>query len=232
MEASTHTETKPCPSWPRTPPANAVRDARPRPCRTASFAILIRAASALSFLSLSSFSSRARTSSNSSLPPAKSPTSAPPSSNRRRPKLPHLSSFLLSPSDTSPDRRTTGKQGFSGRRPSMAIELHLDVELLAPATIFFVQRLKSKLGEALMLVLSSFLRVPRVSALDSWCRRRRHAVARCELHVRVPAPRCCARRLRPLPRPSRRPTLLLANLAEPPAMALRHLRPVVSLLFS
>ena len=35
-----------------------------------------------------------------------------------------------------------------------------------------------------------------------------------------------------LPRPSRRPTLLLANLAEPPAMALRHLRPVVSLLFS
>ena len=42
----------------------------------------------------------------------------------------------------------------------MAIELNLDVELLAPATIFFVQRLKSKLGEALMLVLSSFLRVP------------------------------------------------------------------------
>ena len=37
----------------------------------------------LSFLSISSFSSRARTSSNSSLPPAKSPTSAPPSSNHR-----------------------------------------------------------------------------------------------------------------------------------------------------
>ena len=60
----------------------------------------------------------------------------------------------------SPDRRTAGKQGFSGRRPSMAIELHLDVELLAPATIFFAQQLKSTLGEALMLVLSSFQRVP------------------------------------------------------------------------
>ena len=79
----------------------------------------------------------------------------------------------------------------------MAIELHLDVELHRPATVFFVQRLKSKLGEVLMPVLFSFLRVPRVSVLDSWCRRRRHAVARCELHVRVPAPRCCARRLCP-----------------------------------
>ena len=47
----------------------------------------------------------------------------------------------------------------------MAVELHLDVELLAPATVFFVQRLKSKLGEVLILVLSSFLRVPIVSAL-------------------------------------------------------------------
>ena len=47
----------------------------------------------------------------------------------------------------------------------MAVELHLDVELLAPATVFFVQRFKSKLGETLMLVLSSFLRVPRVSTL-------------------------------------------------------------------
>ena len=47
----------------------------------------------------------------------------------------------------------------------MAVELHLDVELLAPATVFFVQRLKSNLGEVLMLMLSSFLRIPRVSAL-------------------------------------------------------------------
>ena len=47
----------------------------------------------------------------------------------------------------------------------MAVELHLDVELLAPATVFFVQRLKSKLGDVLILVLSSFLRVPIVSAL-------------------------------------------------------------------
>ena len=47
----------------------------------------------------------------------------------------------------------------------MAIELHLDVELLVPATVFFVRRLKSNLGEALMLVLSSFWHVPRVSAL-------------------------------------------------------------------
>ena len=42
----------------------------------------------------------------------------------------------------------------------MAVELHLDVELLAPTTVFFVQRLKSNLGEVLMLMLSSFLRVP------------------------------------------------------------------------
>ena len=47
----------------------------------------------------------------------------------------------------------------------MAVELHLDVELLAPATVFFVQRLKSNLGEVLMLMLSSFLCVPRVSVL-------------------------------------------------------------------
>jgi len=42
----------------------------------------------------------------------------------------------------------------------MAIELHLDVELLALATVFFVQQLKSNLGEVLMLILSSFLCVP------------------------------------------------------------------------
>ena len=47
----------------------------------------------------------------------------------------------------------------------MAIELHLDVELLAPATVLFVQGLKSNLGEVLMLVLYSFLHVSRVSAL-------------------------------------------------------------------
>ena len=39
----------------------------------------------------------------------------------------------------------------------MAIEIHLDVELLAPATVFHISRLKSNLGDALMLVLSSFL---------------------------------------------------------------------------
>ena len=42
----------------------------------------------------------------------------------------------------------------------MAIKLHLDVELLAPATVFFVQQLKSNLGELLMFMLSSFSRVP------------------------------------------------------------------------
>ena len=47
----------------------------------------------------------------------------------------------------------------------MAVELHLDVELLAPATVFFVQRLKSNLGEVLMLMLFSFSRVPQVSTL-------------------------------------------------------------------
>jgi len=41
----------------------------------------------------------------------------------------------------------------------------LTVELLAPAIILFVQQLKSKVGVALMLVLPSFHRVPRVSAL-------------------------------------------------------------------
>ena len=131
------------------------------------------------------------------VPPAKSLTSAPPSSNHSHPKLPHLPRSLPSPLELSSDRRIAGNRGSSGHRPSMAIEPHLDVELHRPATVFFVQRLKSKLGEALMLVLSSFLRVPQVSTLDSGCRRRRHAVARCELHVRVPALRCCARRLRP-----------------------------------
>ena len=137
--------------------------------------------------------------SSNELPSAKSPTSAPPSSNRRRPKLPHLSSFLLSPSDMSPDRRTAGKQGFSGRRPSMAIELHLDVELLAPATIFFAQQLKSTLGEALMLVLSVFPHVHKVSALvprhaaagRGACRRRTPREALAPPHatfVRAPEP--------------------------------------------
>ena len=45
----------------------------------------------------------------------------------------------------------------------MAIELHLNVKLLAPATVFFVQQLKSNPGE--VLVLSSFLHVPRVFVL-------------------------------------------------------------------
>ena len=58
----------------------------------------------------SSFSSRARTSSSSSLPPAKSPTSAPPSSNRRQPKLPHLSSFLLSHFDMRPTAARPGNK--------------------------------------------------------------------------------------------------------------------------
>jgi len=71
----------------------------------------------------------------------------------------------------------------------MAIEPHLDVELHRPATVFFVQRLKSKLGEALMLVLSSFLRVPRVSALV-------HGVATAAMLLfvegRLRLPLCCA----------------------------------------
>ena len=166
--------------------------------------------SALSFLSLSSSSSRARA---ARVPPAKSLASAPPSSNHSHPKLPHLPSSLPSPLELSSDRRIAGNRGSSGHRPSMAIEPHLNVELHHPATVFLVQRLKSKLGEALMLVLSSFLHVPPVSALDSWCRRRRHAVARCELHARVPARVAVRASSAPLPRPSRRPTLLLASLA-------------------
>ena len=71
----------------------------------------------------------------------------------------------------------------------MAIELHLDVELHRPATFFLVQRLKSKLGEVLMLVLSSFLRVPRVSVLV-------HGVATAAMLLfvegRLRLPLCCA----------------------------------------
>jgi hypothetical protein len=99
-------------------------------------------------------------SSSSSLPPAKSPAFATPFSNRRQPQLLHLPSYLPNPLDLSFAHCLTGNRGFPGRWPSMAIELHLDVELLAPATVFFVQQLKSNLGEVLMLMLSSFLRVP------------------------------------------------------------------------
>ena len=151
--------------------------------------------SALSFLSLSSSSSRARA---ARVPPAKSLASAPPSSNHSHPKLPHLPSSLPSPLELSSDRRIAGNRGSSGHRPSMAIEPHLDVELHRPATAFFVQRLKSKLGEALMLVLSSFLRVPRVSALVPEPCRRRHAAARRKPRARASVPR---RRAPPLPQP-------------------------------
>ena len=91
----------------------------------------------------------------------------------------------------------------------MAIELHLDVELLAPATIFFAQQLKSTLGEALMLVLSSFQRVPRFSALVPEPCRRRQAAARREPRSRASGP---CRRAPPL-----RPALL--NLPSPAALS-------------
>jgi len=102
----------------------------------------------------------------------------------------------------------------------MAIELHLDVELLAPATVFFVQRLKSNLGEVLMLMLSSFSRVPQVSTLV-----RGVAVAVILLHAasytRAPL-HCAAVRagfVRPH-RPSRRPALPLVGLAVSGALPL------------
>ena len=71
----------------------------------------------------------------------------------------------------------------------MAIELHLDVELHRPANVSFVQGPKSNLGEVPMLVLSSFLRVPRVSTLV-------HGVATTAMLLfvegRLRLPLCCA----------------------------------------
>ena len=71
----------------------------------------------------------------------------------------------------------------------MAIELHLDVELHRPATVSFVQGPKSNLGEVPMLVLSLFLRVPRVSVLV-------HGVATAAMLLfvegRLRLPLCCA----------------------------------------
>ena len=43
-----------------------------------------------------------------------------------------------------------------------AAEIHLVVELVAPATIFFAQRLKSNLGDALVLMLPLFCEFPRL----------------------------------------------------------------------
>ena len=71
----------------------------------------------------------------------------------------------------------------------MAIEPHLDVELHRPATVSFIQGLKSNLGEVLVLVLSSFLRVPRVSMLV-------HGIAAAAVLLfvagRLHLPLCCA----------------------------------------
>jgi len=71
----------------------------------------------------------------------------------------------------------------------MAIELHPNVELHRPATVSFIQGLKSNLGEVLVLVLSSFLRIPRVSTLV-------HGVAAAAVLLfvagRLRLPLCCA----------------------------------------
>jgi len=80
----------------------------------------------------------------------------------------------------------------------MAIELHLDVELLAPATIFFAQQLKSTLGEALMLVLSLFSHVHQVSTrvLDHAAAGRAARRRRTPSCSRRPPPRLHAHRSR------------------------------------
>jgi len=102
----------------------------------------------------------------------------------------------------------------------MAIELHLDVELHRPATVSFVQGPKSNLGEVPMLVLSSFLHVPRVSALV-----RGVAAAALLLLAAGRAPallRRAAERASSARCASRRVALPCRRAASPPARAARH----------
>ena len=71
------------------------------------------------------------------------------------------------------------------------------VDFTPPTTIFFVHRLKSNLGEALMPVLSSFLCVPRVSALVSSATAAAKLLPAADCPCGSLASRRRARRLRP-----------------------------------
>ena len=92
-------------------------------------------------------------------------SSAPRISNPPQPKLDNLPSFLLDPSFASLIDQIAGNRSFSGRHPLKPPELHSAVELLPPVPVLFAQQLKSTLGEPLVLMLSTFLRVRDVSTL-------------------------------------------------------------------
>ena len=80
-------------------------------------------------------------------------------------------------------------------------------EILLPVIIFDNQRLESTFLDSLKLMLSSFQRVPRVSALVPKPCRRRHAAARREPRARAPVLGCRA--------PPLRPALLNPSMAAP-----------------
>ena len=89
--------------------------------------------------------------------------------------------------------RRGGRSRFSGRQPLKPSELHSAVELLPPVPVLFAQQLKSTLGEPLVLMLSTFLRVREVSTLVL-----DHAAA----GRTAPSPPCAASRLCTTSRPA------------------------------
>ena len=95
--------------------------------------------------------------------PADFASSPPWISNPPHPKLNHLPSFLLNPSNHSHDPHLAGNPGFPGRQFEFRPKLDLVVELHRPATISSVQGLESTVSKPLMLVLPSFLHVHVVS---------------------------------------------------------------------
>ena len=136
-------------------------------------------------------------------------SSAPRISNPPQPKLDNLPSFLLDPSFASLIDQIAGNRSFSGCQPLKPVELHSAVELLPPVPVLFAQQLKLTLGEPLVLMVSTFLRVRKVSTLVS-----RHAAAGHRVHRRrTPAPRL------------RRPPATLARAPEPPGCAIARAAP-------
>ena len=119
------------------------------------------------FLSLSvhspSPSRRHGRSLSSSRSPADFASSPPWISNPPHPKLNHLPSSLLNPSNHSHNPLPRRESHIP--RPPVQVSPKLDIamELHRPATISFVQGLKSTVSEPLMLVLPSFLLVHVVS---------------------------------------------------------------------
>ena len=99
-------------------------------------------------------------------------SSAPRIPNPLHPRLLHLSSDLPNPFNPSHDPCFIGNRRFPGRQPLKPLGALVAVELLPPVPVLFAQQLKSTLGEPLVLMLSTFLRVREVSTLVS-----RHAAA-------------------------------------------------------